>query len=220
MTLRSALVLVFVAGCGGATQEAPPPEAASPGMEDQSAPAAEPEPAPEPTASAPEVPPASGPATLSLDARVKDQSVPATVRLLTADGKEAASGKTGQAIEVQSGEYTLEVQIDDAAAMLDRPAQRRQLVISAGDELHEKADFPWTMIQLNVRVNGRLDRGAEVILKRDGAEVATVKSGASPAAISPGRYEATVKTRGTKIDVKGMLFPEGGTESKAVDVSM
>lgn len=223
MSVRTALscLLLCMLGCGGASQEARPPQSASPGLEDETVTAAEPAPAAEKQEPAPKLTErASGPGSLSLDAKVKGQSVPASVRLLADDGHEVASGKTGQAIEAPSGTYTLEVQIDDAAAMLDRPMQRRQLTINAGDELHETAEFPWTMIQLNVRVNGKLDRGAEVILLRDGNEVATVKSGASHVAISPGRYGAVVKTRGTKIEVKEMLLPEGATESKPIDVHM
>jgi hypothetical protein len=157
---------------------------------------------------------------LTLDAQVHGKSVPADVRLLSADGNEIASGPTGQAIELPSGQYTMEVQINDAAAMLDKPTQRRQLTINPGDALQEKAEFPWAMVQLNVRVNGSLDRKAEVVLSRDGQEVAKVKSGAEPAAITPGRYEAVVLTRGAKIEVKGMQFPEGGTAVKPVDVQM
>jgi hypothetical protein len=217
-----------VVGCGGGASEAPPPASASPspasaspGTEDNSALDGEPASA----ASAAEAEPtqvqkATGPASLTLDARVNGKSIPANVRLLSADDHEVASGKTGEAIEVSSGQYTMEVQVTDESALLDRPTQRRQLTVNPGDSLHEHADFPWAMIQLNVRVNGRLDRSAQVTLKREGAEVAKVTSNAAPAAISPGRYEATVKAHGANIDVKGMLFPEGGTEKLPVDVRM
>lgn len=162
----------------------------------------------------------SGPASLTLDAQVRGKSVPAKVRLLSADGSEAASGEAGQPIEVQSGQYTLEVSISDEAALIDKPTQRRELVVNAGDELREKAEFPWSMVQLNVRVNGKLDKGAKVILLRDDKEVATVKSNAAPAAITPGRYEAVVETRGARIEVKGILFPDSGSETMPVDVRM
>ena len=225
MNVRNALscmsFVVFACGGGGASAGEPAPGASesSEGSEVGETPAAEASTAE--SASEEAIPVRrSGPAKLTLDAQVKGKSVPAKVRLLAADGSEAASGEAGQALNVQSGQYTLEVEILDDSALLDKPTQKRELTVNAGDELHEKAEFPWSMVTLNVRVNGKLDRGAKVILIRDDKEVATVKSGAAPAAISPGRYEAVVETRGAKIEVKGMLFPEGGSETMPVDVSM
>jgi hypothetical protein len=212
------LCIASLAGCGGGATEPTESEASS-GSEAADEPAAEPTTLDD-EASA-EIPlRQSGPATLTLDAQVRGKSVPAKVRLLAADGSEAATGEAGQKVAVQSGEYTLEVEITDDDTLIDKPTQKRQLVVNAGDELHEKAEFPWSMVTLNVRVNGRLDRGAKVVLMRDGKEVATLPSGAAPAPISPGRYEAVVETRGARIEVKGMLFPEGGTETAPIDVRM
>jgi len=224
MTVRAVLLPCIVlcalsqASCGGESKpSAGAPEETS-GSELASEPTAEATPEAE---SSPEIPTRrSGPATLTLDAQVRGKSVPAKLRLLAADGSETASAEAGQPVALQSGEYTLEVEITDEAVLIDKPTQKRQLVINPGDELHEKAEFPWSMVTLNVRVNGRLDRAAKVILMRDGKEVATVKSAAAPAPISPGRYEAVVETRGARIEVKGMLFPEGGSENKPIDVSM
>jgi hypothetical protein len=224
MTIRNALLCfaVLSLGCGGGGAQGAEPEPES-SAGDEVAEAAEPAAEAGDTEAEPseDIPMrTSGPAKLTLDAQVRGKSVPAKVRLLAADGSEAAKGETGQTIALQSGEYTLDVAITDDEAMLDTPTQKRTLTVNPCDELNEKAEFPWSMVALNVRVNGKLDRNAKVILMRDGEEVATVRSGAPPAAISPGRYEAVVETRGARIDVKGMLFPEGGTESKPIDVRM
>jgi hypothetical protein len=220
--LSSCIVLWALShvGCGGGSANEPTPgEPSSGGDLTSDEPAAErlaeaSEPAPQlPTRT-------SGPAKLTLDAQVRGKSVPAKVRLIAADGSEAATGEAGHEVALQAGEYTLEVEITDDSVLIDKPTQKRQLVITPGDDLHEKAEFPWSMVTLNVRVNGKLDRAAKVVLMRDGKEVATMSSGAAPAPISPGRYEAVVQTRGARIDVKGMLFPEGGTENKPIDVRM
>ena len=217
MNLRRALACVVLCslGCSSSGKNDSGPPGASTGDEAL----------PQPTAEASDgeaapIAPRRGPASLTLDAQVKGKSVPAKVRLLAADGREAVSGDAGQRLEVQSGTYTLEIEIRDASALIDKPTQRRELVVNAGDELREKAEFPWSMVQLNVRINGKLDKNAKVILLRDDKEVATVKSNAPPAPISPGRYEAIVEARGARIDVKGMLFPDSGSETMPVDVRM
>jgi hypothetical protein len=166
------------------------------------------------------MPERAGPAQITVEAKVHGKTVPAKVRLRGGDGSEAASGTSGQALRVQSGDYEMQVAISDAAALLDRPTQTRPLTLHAGDDLHESVEFPWAMIQLNVLVNGNPDSGASVKLMRGGSDVAVLKSGAAPAAISPGRYEAEVTTHGTKIKVEGLLFPEGATQSVPVRVKL
>jgi hypothetical protein len=142
------------------------------------------------------------------------------VRLLGAGGQEVASGGSGDALQVSSGDYDMQVTVRDAAALADKPTQRRKLTLSPGDDLHEHVDFPWAMIQLNVIVNGTPDRAAVVQLTREGTTVAVFKSGAEPVAISPGRYSAQVKTHGASIEVPSLMFPEGATQSVPVRVQM
>jgi hypothetical protein len=82
----------------------------------------------------------------------------------------------------------------------------------------EPSAVPRTNVQLDVRVNGRSQPGAIVQLLRNGEVVAEMKSGAPPAPIAPGRYEADVLLKGAKIRVKGLQFPEGGTQIVPVNV--
>src|SRR5687768_5062927 len=173
---------------------------------------------PEPPAAAPA--PKSGPASVRVDATVRGQAVAADVRLIGADGAEAATGRSGEPITVQSGEYTLLVTVSDEAVLLDKPMQRHPLTIEAGESLRESVDFPWAKIQLNVHVNGKPDNGAIVELKRQGAVVGKLKSGGEHTPISPGRYDAEVHTRGAKIPVQGLMFPQGATQSMPVNVQM
>jgi hypothetical protein len=219
--LRAIFALTLLQACsGGSSSSEPaahPPPQWEEGTGDEQA-VAEAEPPSAPTADS--APLRAGPATVEVNATVRGQSVAADVRLIGADGSEAGAGRNGEPISVQSGEYTLLVTIVDEAALLDRPLQRRPLTIQPGDSLKESVDFPWAMIQLNVRVNGRPDNGAIIELKRQGAVVGTLKSGAEPIPISPGRYDAEVKTRGATIPVQGLMFPQGGTQSMPVDVQL
>lgn len=207
--------------CGsGASSNEPSAQPAQPSPSSGDDLAAEPAAAPADEGADETAPLKPGPATIAVDATVRGKSVAADVRLIGADGAEAANGHSGEPISVQSGEYTLHVSVTDEAALLDKPMQRRPLTIQGGDSLKETVDFPWAMIQLNVRVNGKPDNGAIVELKRQGAVVGTLKSGADPVPISPGRYDAAVKTRGTTIPVQGLMFPQGATQSTPVNVQL
>jgi hypothetical protein len=207
---------VWVAtGCGSPqSQQASPQPAAASGQE--APPAPPPQTSPEPEAA--QEP--SGPAAITVEAKVHGKAVDANIRLLGSDGAEVAAGKTGQTLSVQSGEYEMHVEITSAAVMLDKPTQRRLLTVHAGDNLHEAVDFPWAMVQLNVMVNGRLEKNASVTLSRQGKEVGTLKSGAEPVAISPGHYEAVAKAGGATIQVSGLMFPEGATQTVPVNVQL
>jgi len=214
---RLALGLLLV-GCStpAAQPASAPPSAASAGAE---TPAAMPE-APEATEAAPPAPAPSAPATLTVEAAVHGELKPASVKLMSEDGEQVASGATGQAISVQSGEYTLIVAIEDAAVLADRPTQRVPITIAPGADVKHHIDFPWASIQLRVRVNGEPESQATVRVMRQGAVVATVKSEGEHIMLSPGRYQAEVNTRGATIEVKQVLFPEGATQTVPVDVRM
>jgi hypothetical protein len=216
--LDVALLLACGAGASSNEPAAQPPAPSDPSSGDEPT-AASAERAPGAVADDP-APLRAGPATVEVNATVRGQSVAAEVRMVGADGSEAGTGRSGEPISVQSGEYTLLVTIADEDALLDKPQRRQPLTIHPGDGLKETVEFPWAMIQLNVRVNGRPDNGAIVELKRQGAVVGKLKSGAEPVPISPGRYDAEVRTRGATIPVQGLMFPEGATQSMPVDVRL
>jgi hypothetical protein len=178
--------------------------------------------APEPVAAEPVAPaPApSAPATVTVEAAVKGELKPADVKLIDAEGEEAAAGKTGESLSVPSGEYTLLVSIEDPKVLADRPTQRTPITIAPGQNPVERVDFPWASVQLKVRVNGEPENKATVRLMRQGAVIATVESGGEHITLSPGRYQAEVVTRDATIEVKMLLFPEGATQTVPVDVRM
>ena len=203
-------------GCGAATPAQTPTQAEPVSGGQVAAP-----PAPEPVAVSEAVQaPAPGPATLVVDVIVHGKPVPAGVRLTDADGQDVATGKSAEQIALQSGEYTLQVQITDEAVLLDKPTQTRTVTLQPGEALSQKVEFPWAMIQLNVRINGNLDANAEVHLGRNGEPVAVLKSGAPNVPISPGRYAAEVKTKGTTTKIDGLMFPEGATQSVPVNLQL
>lgn len=216
------LSLATTVGCGS---EAPPP-----GASVESAPAASagaettPEPAAEPAQAEPVEPEpivaATGPGTLVLTASIAGQSVPAVVRVLDSSGEKRAEISAGEPINLPAGNYDLEVAITDAKVMADTPTQKRELVLSAGQNAQVEARFKWAKVTLDVRINGRSQPGAKVQLLREEEVVAEMKSGAPPTPITPGRYEADVLLKGAKIRVKGLQFPDSATQTVPVNVRM
>ena len=218
----AALLLVATAstwaGCSSGNASTTPATTGTSGQE-ATAPVPPAEPAPLAEPAAPE-PARRGAATVTADAAVRGESVPAVVRLIDENGEEAAKGKAGETLQVLSGEYTLAVSIEDPKILADHPTLREPLTVPPGASLTPRVDFPWASVQLNVRVNGVPEKKATVRLLRQGAVVATVESGGASVTLSPGRYQAEVITRDATIEVKMLLFPEGATQSLPVDVKM
>src|SRR4051794_27901623 len=135
----SASLMIWVTACAsGAPPPARQPAASSPtsGAEPvAAAPAVEPPAAVDEPGASPSA--ASGPAKIAVDARVRGQSVAADVRLIGPGGEEVAHGSSGESLQASSGEYEMQITIRDAAALADKPTQRRALTLSRGDELHE-----------------------------------------------------------------------------------
>ena len=159
-----------------------------------------------------------GGGSVTVRALVAGQAVPAKVRVLDAEGKAQTEADTGTPIALAAGTHRVEIKISDPASLADTPTQIREVFVEPGKASQVDATFPWARVQLNVLVGGRAQAGVPVKLLRNGEVVAQMKGGAKPAAITPGRYEADVLLKGTTIRVKGLLFPEGATQTVPVRV--
>jgi hypothetical protein len=153
-------------------------------------------------------------------ASLAGQPIQANVLVLDEQGEHKAEATTGAPITVPAGSYKLEIAITDAAVMVDKPTQVRELRLEPGQSPRVEARFSWAKVQLDVQINGRSQPGATVQLLRNGEVVAQMKSGARPVAITPGRYEADVLLKGAKIRVTGLLFPDSATQTVPVNVRM
>jgi hypothetical protein len=158
------------------------------------------------------------PSTLSVVAVVAGQPTPASVRVLDAQGGVAAEGTSGGSLSLPAGSYALEVTISDATAMIDTPTQRSELQLEPGQAANVQTEFRWAKVTLDVRVGGRSQRGAKVVLLRNGEPVAEMKSGAAPVPITPGRYEADVSLPGRTVRVTGLHFPDSAMQTVPVNV--
>jgi hypothetical protein len=161
-----------------------------------------------------------GPSSFLVRAEVAGHAVAAHVRLLSASGEVVAEGESGATIDAPSGSYRVEAQVSDAATLIDKPMQTREIELVPGKRNTVALELAWAKIQLVVTVNGKPDPGAKVRLLRRGAVVAELQSGADFVGISPGRYDAEVVLKGSTIKVEGLLFPEGATQTVPVAVQL
>jgi hypothetical protein len=217
------LSVATTVGCGSeapatsAAAESPP--AASAGAETTPEPPSAEEASAAPAASEPIVSP-TGPGTLLLTATIAGKAVPAVVRVLDSNGEKRAEASAGEPLTLPAGNYDLEVAITDPKVMADKPTQKRELVLQAGQNAQVEARFRWAKVTLDVKINGHSQPGAKVQLLREDEIVAEMKSGAPPTPITPGRYEADVLLKGAKIRVKGLQFPDSATQTVPVNVRM
>jgi hypothetical protein len=149
---------------------------------------------------------------------VDGQPVRAHVRILDTTGRAQSDAESGTVIPLRAGNYRIELQVSDAAALADTPKQVREVYLQAGKNTEIEASFPWARVTLNVLVGGSSRAGVPVKLIRNGEVVAQLTSGAKPAAVTPGKYEADVLLKGTTIRVKGLMFLEGATQTIPVRV--
>jgi len=206
--------------CGGGAKPAEEPSAPEPstaaGGETVSETAEEPLAEAQAVASEPE----AGPAKLTVITKVGRDAAAAKVRVLGADGSVLAEGKSGEPLEVPSGELTIEATITDPKAIIDLPTQTSSVTVTAGDEAKETLSFARSLVRVTVNIKGKMDPTAVVILSKNGTTVAKLTSGASDyVSISPGRYTASVKSQRAEITVNELILNEGATHNIPLNVN-
>lgn len=191
--------LAAACGAGQPNSVSQPPPAASVGSE------------PAPAEAEPAAPRLG---TVTVQAQVNEQSVPAHVRFV--DSSRQLEAETGESVQLQSGTQHIEVSITDPALIVDKPTQRLQVFVEPGQPASAVATFPWAKVQLNLLMGGRSQSGTPIRLLRNDKVVAEVKSGAPACVITPGKYEADVLLPGRTIRVRGLVILEGAVQTVPV----
>lgn len=223
IALCSIVLFGFAFGCGGSAaapgegpEATPPPEATA---GDEHVPVAEPPVAAQPAAA--EEPEETGPASFSTKVTVGGKAAPAHVRVLSSSEQVVVEGEAGASLSLPAGQYyRIEIKISDPKTLFDQPAQTQELTLHPGNNPVVSVDFPLAKVKLNVVVNGKSEANATVKLMRRGEAVGELKSGGDFVPLSPGRYDAEVHVKGSVIEVKDLLFPEGATQTVPVAVQL
>jgi hypothetical protein len=154
--------------------------------------------------------PASGRGYLVVQAKVAGKVVPAHARLLR--GERDSEIGLGDQLDVEAGDYRLEVTLADDSALIDKPTQTLDVSVEPYKKAIVDADFPWAKVQLKLLVQGREQPPTALKLLRNGSVVAEVKSGPPSFMISPGNYTVEVALRGKPQRVKDLAFFESSEQ--------
>jgi hypothetical protein len=233
-------LLVLAVGCGGgqeSAEEPPPAEStagtstagtstagtSTAGTSTAGAEAPPPEPEPAPVAE-PEPEPPSGPGQIRVTNVVRGEEVGGTVQVLSADGEVVAEGSSGDTFTVDSGQYRVQGAITDDSILIDTPSHALDgaVTVSPGETATARIDFPVSRVRIEVRRGGRSVARWRLTVTRQGPEPGeeiVLEPSEEHVAITPGRYDGTLRFGGQQIEVSGLIFQGGATQTVPVNVN-
>lgn len=219
-----ALALGGLAGCGGGADEPAEDTTTEPTAtagDETPPPAPEPEPVAEPE---PEPEPPSGPGQLRVVNVVRDEEVGGNVRVLSSDGEVVAEGSSGDTFNVESGQYRVQGEITDDSVLIDTPTHELEgmATVAPGETTETRIEFPVSRVRIEVTRRGRPIRRWRLTVTRQGFgesdEGIVLEPSSEHVAITPGRYDGTLRFGGQQIEVSGLIFQGGATQTVPVNV--
>ncbi len=160
---------------------------------------------------------AQGTATLII--QVKTGGEPASnaiVRVLSSNGDEIAKGRSGEAIRVPIGTYTLAVKNND---LIDHPEKRRpNVVLRGGAPIQHTSQWAVARVKLITRVGGRAIKTKVVLHHQGGGNAICEFQSGTFIRVSPGRYEANVHRGSSVTKVSGLQFIDGAEQQIPVNI--
>jgi hypothetical protein len=160
---------------------------------------------------------AQGTATLIIQVKTGDAPADhAVVRVLSSNGDEIAKGRSGEAIRVPVGIYTLAVKNND---LIDKPERRRRNVeLRGGAPIRHTSEWPVARVKLITRVGGRAIKTKVVLHHQGGGDAVAEFQSGTFIRVSPGRYEANVHRGASVTKVSGLQFIEGAEQQIPVNI--
>lgn len=216
MRVLSCLLAILIVACGG-DGAAEPEGAASAGGEEEQAVEEEADEDEEDEEEEEEAR-ATGPATITFKLTVAGEEIKGTIKIRNDTGDVIAEGEAGSSLSVPSGIYRSEVRADKSG-LVDSPMKWVEIDLKPGSNPVQEVQFPWAMVLLNVKVNGKTMKGKVELLRRGKSVVTLPIGGTEHAMISPGRYQGKIKTRRSEIEVPQIVIPEGAKRNVPINVT-
>ncbi|MCA9616470.1 MAG: hypothetical protein KC586_27120 [Myxococcales bacterium] len=209
---RASGVLVFLLACGGGT--ASEPETTETTGDEE---VARPEVLEEAPVEEELVEEEEAPGEVRIALRVGNAPATGTVQLLDTSGAVAAEGASGDALTVPSGEYRVVATLADGQLAGAMPRQDNLYVEPGANE--RTLTWEVTRVTFVVRRRGQPVGRWRIVAQREGGQELVFEPSEEPRVVMPGRYTAVLTFGAQRVEVNGLIFQGGATQTVPIDVN-
>jgi hypothetical protein len=210
------IALVCALGCGGGeSEEGVGSTSSTAGSEEEVAPSTPIEEPIEEEEAEPEVAePSEGQVRIVL--KVGNETAAGRVQLLDEGGAVAAEGSAGESFTLPEGRYRVVATLDPGALAGATPREDA-LFVEAGQS---ERTITWevTRVRFAVRRRGQPVSRWRIVAQREGGEELTFEPSEEFRVVMPGRYRAVLTFGAQRVEVNGLIFQGGATQTVPVDV--
>ncbi|MEZ4253312.1 MAG: hypothetical protein R3B99_34320 [Polyangiales bacterium] len=209
---QTSCVLAFLLACGGST--APEPDTTETTGDEE---VARPEVLDEAPTEEEIVEEEDEPGQVRLALRIGNAPATGTVQLLDASGAVAAEGAGGETFTVPTGSYRVVATLADGQLAGATPREDSVYVEPGVNE--RTITWEVTRVTFVVRRRGQPVSRWRIVAQREGGEELVFEPSEEPRVVMPGRYTAVLTFGAQRVEVNGLIFQGGATQTVPIDVN-
>lgn len=149
--------------------------------------------------------------------RIGNAPATGTVQLLDASGAVAAEGAAGDAFTVPSGTYRVVATLAEGQLAGAMPREESIYVEPGTNE--RTISWEVTRVRFVVRRRGQPVNRWRIVAQREGGEELVFEPSEEPRVVMPGRYSAVLTFGAQRVEVNGLIFQGGATQTVPIDVN-
>jgi hypothetical protein len=138
------------------------------------------------------------------------------VQLLDASGAVVAEGAAGETFTLPEGRYRVVATLDPGALVGATPREDALFVEAGASE--RAITWEVTRVRFAVRRRGQPVSRWRLVAQREGGEELTFEPTEEFRVVMPGRYRAVLTFGAQRVEVSGLIFQGGATQTVPVDV--
>lgn len=211
------IALVCALGCGGGASDDGGGSTSTAGSEEE---VARPTTIEEPIEEEPEpevaemAEPSDGQVRIVL--KVGNETAAGRVQLLDETGAMAAEGGAGERFTLPEGRYRVVATLDPGALAGSTP--REDAIFVEPGQSERTITWEVTRVRFAVRRRGQPVSRWRIVAQREGGEELTFEPTEEFRVVMPGRYRAVLTFGAQRVEVNGLIFQGGATQTVPVDV--
>lgn len=210
------IALVCALGCGGGASEDGGSSSSTAGSEEE---VARPTPIDEPIVEEEPEPEVAerGEGQVRIVLKVGNETAAGRVQLLDETGAVAAEGGAGERFTLPEGRYRVVATLDPGALAGATP--REDSFFVEPGESERTITWEVTRVRFAVRRRGQPVSRWRIVAQREGGEELTFEPTEEFRVVMPGRYRAVLTFGTQRVEVNGLIFQGGATQTVPVDVN-